>query len=848
MTSAQNLTSHRVLIASLFLPYTVDFHLSKDKAQNYAKPKVDQPTAAVASPNLIETLAAQQNPSARPPPTPGLEDKLFDFRNETPSLPPIQPKSRARHADEKKKLPTLNTSQPKDLHRRKSLDTARVFAEAPWTIVPCKAGNIGLQNAINSIRPQMEKQVWIGTLGMPTETLEDKTRADIKTKFITEHNCYPVMCSDAEFEGHYEHYSKQVLWPNFHYVMLENPKSKVYQDDTWKAYQTLNERFADTIAEMYQPGDTIWVNDYHLMLLPQLLRQRIPDAIIGFFLHIPFPSSEIFRCLPTRKELLEGVLESDLVGFQTYSFARHFLQTCSRILSLEATPRGIQMDTHYVNIGIFPIGIDIAGFNEKRSQPDVGRWVGVLQEKYAGKKIIVARDKLDSIKGVRQKMLAFEQFLTNHPEWQGKVILIQVALSTTEQNELQAHITDVVSRVNSKFSNIAYQPIVFLHQDISFSQYLALLTTADAALITPLRDGMNLTSHEYVACQHDKHGPLILSEFTGTYGTFGACLRVNPWDYRQVSDAIHEALSMNEEEKYNRWQSLYDNVATNTAQYWAASFIAELDKVKADTSRRYSTHIPVLNPTTFGDTYAKTKKRLFMLDYDGTLAAFNKSPQALPSPQRINQVLQKLSQDPNNTVYVLSGQSKDNMNIRLGNLSTVGMSAESGAYIRQPGGQWEDVFDNVDVAWKPAVMEIFEYYTERTPGSSIENKDVSIVWHFGTADHPQFGAWLAAECQNHIMESIGKNTTVHAIAGKQNIEVIPRDITKAAVAARILQSVQPDFVMAIGDDRADEELFAYINKLNIPNTITCTVGAKSTEALYFVNGVHSVLNILENLP
>lgn len=209
---------------------------------------------------------------------------------------------------------------------------------------------------------------------------------------------------------------------------------------------------------------------------------------------------------------MEGVLESDLVGFQTYSFARHFLQTCSRILSLEATPRGIQMDTHYVNIGIFPIGIDIAGFNEKRSQPDVGRWVGVLQEKYAGKKIIVARDKLDSIKGVRQKMLAFEQFLTHHPEWQGKVILIQVALSTTEQNELQAHITDVVSRVNSKFSNIAYQPIVFLHQDISFSQYLALLTTADAALITPLRDGMNLTSHEYVACQHDKHGPLILSE------------------------------------------------------------------------------------------------------------------------------------------------------------------------------------------------------------------------------------------------------------------------------------------------------------------------------------------------
>jgi trehalose-6-phosphate synthase len=210
MTTFQHLNSHRVLIASLFLPYTVDFHLSKDKAKNYTKPQVDQVTTSVATPNLIETLAAQQNPSVRAPPTPGLEDKLFDFRNDTPSQPLVQPKSRSRQAEVKKKLPSLNTSQPKVLQRRKSLDSARVFAEAPWTIEPCKAGNIGLQNAINSVAPQLKKHVWIGTLGMPTETLEDKTRADIKTRFITEHDCYPVMAPDAEFEGHYEHYCKQV--------------------------------------------------------------------------------------------------------------------------------------------------------------------------------------------------------------------------------------------------------------------------------------------------------------------------------------------------------------------------------------------------------------------------------------------------------------------------------------------------------------------------------------------------------------------------------------------------------------------------------------------------------------
>lgn len=206
------------------------------------------------------------------------------------------------------------------------------------------------------------------------------------------------------------------------------------------------------------------------------------------------------------------MLQSDVIGFQTYSFARHFLQTCSRILSVDATPSGIQLDTHYCSVGIQPIGIDITSLHKKISDPTVSQWVTKLKEKYPDKKLIVARDKLDYIKGVRQKLLAFEQFLMRHPEWRGEVVLIQIALSTSEHNELRAHISDVVSRVNSKFSNISYQPIVFLHQDISFSQYLALLTCADACLLTPLRDGMNLTSHEYIVCQKETHNPLILSE------------------------------------------------------------------------------------------------------------------------------------------------------------------------------------------------------------------------------------------------------------------------------------------------------------------------------------------------
>ncbi|RCH77488.1 hypothetical protein CU098_002830, partial [Rhizopus stolonifer] len=242
------------------------------------------------------------------------------------------------------------------------------------------------------------------------------------------------------------------------------------------------------------------------------------------------------------------------------------------------TPAGIRCKDHYCSVGIHPIGIDMHALSKKISDPQVTQWVTKLKEKYVDKKLIVARDKLDYIKGVRQKLLAFEQFLIRHPEWRGKVVLIQIALSTSEHNELRAHISDVVSRVNSKFSNLSYQPIVFLHQDITFSQYLALLTCADTCLLTPLRDGMNLTSHEYIACQKETHNPLILSEFTGTYGSFGASIRVNPWDYPQVSDAIHEALSMSAEEKSIRWNELYKVIETNSAQHFATNIITRLDK------------------------------------------------------------------------------------------------------------------------------------------------------------------------------------------------------------------------------------------------------------------------------
>ncbi|KAG0076071.1 hypothetical protein BGZ93_002644 [Podila epicladia] len=758
--------------------------------------------------------------------------------------------------------------------RRTSLDSAKVFADATWTVEKANNGNIGLHNAVNSIQGQLSTRIWVGTLGMATDTLTDRTRGDIRAELALNHGSIPVFVNDVDFEGHYHQFCKQVLWPIFHYVLPDNLRSKGYEDGSWKHYVAVNRAFADTIVENYMQGDTIWVNDYHLMLVPNMIRERLPDASIGFFLHIPFPSSEIFRCLHARKEVLEGLLGADLIGFQTYSFARHFLQTCSRILSVESNPKGIQLENTAVNIGIFPIGIDTKSLNVKRQDPDVAQWAKVLKEKYAGKKLIVARDKMDYIKGVRQKMLAFERFLNLYPEWQGKIVLIQVALSTSEQNEVQSQVADVVTRINSRFSDLSYQPIVFLRQDITFSQYLGLLTAADLCLITSLRDGMNLTSHEYVVCQEEQKNPLVLSEFAGTYGSLGACLRVNPWNYTEVAEAIHDALVMGEEEKTLRWNELKKHVCVNTAQFWAQGFVSELIKVHGDVQRRYSIHIPLLDMQVVLPQYQAAKRRLLLLDYDGTLLPYDRHTplrsKGKTSKEEMIRVVRELAQDPRNTVYIMSGRTRESLTNTFGSVEGIGLCAEGGCFLKPPGkSTWDcQIQEGSDMQWRKKVMEMFEYYKERTPGSEIEEKSVPLVWHYRKADNPSYGLWQARECQNHIEEAIGSIYPVHAVVGRKCLEVMPRDISKASATKAIIQSLEEgssttslpgatasaiDFVLSVGDDRSDEDMFEFVNGLDLDSStvssphrvVTCTVGSKSSAAHWFVPGVSSVLQGLQ---
>ncbi|EHL03426.1 putative alpha,alpha-trehalose-phosphate synthase [Glarea lozoyensis 74030] len=655
---------------------------------------------------------------------------------------------------------------------------------------------------------------------MPTDALEDtQQKQDIEDRLATEHDSLTVFCKDSDFDGHYTHYCKQILWPVFHYQIPDNPKSKAYEDHSWVYYVKVNQAFADKIVANWKRGDVIWIHDYHLLLVPNMIRKKLPDAKIGFFLHVAFPSSEVFRCLAVRKELLEGMLGANLIGFQIHEYARHFLQTCSRLLCVEATNDGVQLEERFVDVIDTAIGIDPVALETSRADPAVAEWLNTMQERYRGKKLIVARDKLDYVRGVRQKLLAYELFLNKHPEWRDKVVMIQVATSTTEQAELDATVSDIVTRVNSSWANLAYQPLVYLKQDISYPQYLALLTVADALMVASQREGMNLTCHEYLFCQdgkfagHNKNGSLILSEFTGSASVFGGNeLSVNPWDYRQCADAIFKALVMQDQEKEQRWSKLYEAVMHHTAEHWFTTFLARLDKVYDEQYRRDTTSIPRLSINALSQSYKKSQRRLFMLDYEGTLASWG-SPHdiILTSPQRTLDVLNDVLADERNTVYVMSGRQPEELDRLFKRVPNLGLIAENGCFIKKFGAsEWTEQANLEKMHdWQDSVEGIMQYYHERTPG------------HINDA------------CEEQRVKAI---PTEHAVI------VAPIDWSKGTAATQIYEQIEAsgdanvDFLTVMGDGRDDEVIFRWANELErqkkVKHVTTVSLGAHNTEAGY----------------
>ncbi|KDQ16896.1 glycosyltransferase family 20 protein [Botryobasidium botryosum FD-172 SS1] len=929
--SMATVSAHRVLVVSFFLPHTVSFQDSPEAtpvatakptpAVSAArlppvsdalapKPKrrpgklegpiqsivddlalrsklnspIQTPVKEVANPFLsfasLTSIASMLSLSSSTPAQPSRAAPSKAPRTEKPFKPesaPTAPQPPQRSGS--RRLSRSSVSRSSTLRRRPSgtFSGSLPSAFANWSIEPANRGNPGLHNALNAVGDRFNRRLWIGVVDAATDSIATDVKGDIERKLWDDHESLPVWVTDSEFSQCYDVFCHQVLWPSLHYAIPDAPKTKVfYESSAFAQYLAVNQKFADAVVSVYKEGDIVWVNDYHLLLVPELVRKQIPTAIIGFFLHVTFPSSEIFRCIAVRNQLLHGMLGADLIGFQTHNNARHFRQTVSRILSLEALPKGIQLERSFVDVAVFPIGIDVAALNQKRKEPEVEEWVNLLRQRYSGMKMIVGRDKLDEVQGVRQKLLAFETFLEKYPEYQGKAVLIQVALTTTETNEAQVAVSKVVSRINSRFSTLTYQPIVFLHtSDLTFSQYLALLTVADAFLVTSLREGMALRTHEFVECQEGRSRPLILSEFTGSYSYSGfrSCLAINPWDSKRTAEAIHHALTIDDDEALSRWKDLHEHVNTQTAQAFVTSFLTRCLRAHLEHQERQPETIPILDIPAILPKYRAANRRLLLIDLEGTL--WSEDPKIVNDagfapPTEAVDLLKRLSNNPANSVWALSGLPVEGVLDKLAAaVPNVGFVAENGCFIKPPAvdgkpQDWVSMVANASLLWKTPCLEILSYFTERTPGSFVENRGASICWRFASAEADegarQWARRQAAEAQNHIWDSLGERYGLRIIPGATSFLVLPKNVSRSAAIGSILptrvtqhlplpttKGTDFNFILAVS---GDNRLIRRINDL--PHSETCSTNLKNSDATWRLidegaRKTSEVLSSLENM-
>jgi len=676
---------------------------------------------------------------------------------------------------------------------------------------------------------------WIGWPG-DLEGLEADARAEGLGR-LAELRLVPVPLSADEIARYYESYSNAVLWPLFHYAMARLP----HEVRDFDAYEAVNARFADALAERWEPGDLVWIHDYQLMLVPQLLRERIPEARIGFFLHIPFPSSEIFRVVPQRERLLEGVLGADLVGFHTSAFVRHFASSVLRLLGATTEVDRIRWRGREVRLGVFPMGVDARHFDALAGTEEVLSLVAA--HRVHGAQLVVGIDRLDYTKGIPRRLLAFEALLRDQPELRGKVRFVQVAVPSRENvgayRELRDEVDAFVGRIHGEFATTTWSPIHYLHRGLSQAEIVALYRAADAVVVTPLRDGMNLVAKEFVASRPDEDGVLVLSELAGAAAELAEALHVNPYDIDRTAEALRRALEMPREERRTRMAALRQRVMTHDVHWWARTFVARLERtpVAADTVSAPSPRGVVAAAL----ERARAAPRLaLLLDYDGTLVPFAPTPELAQPDAALLDLLGALAARPHTEVHVVSGRRRATLERWMGTLP-VGLHAEHGLWTRAPGGEWTRMDASFD-AWREPVLAILREFSERTPGSLVEEKTAGMAWHYRSAD-PEYGAAQAKELSLHL-QTLLSNVPVEILPGDMVLEIRPHGIDKGLVVQAVLARVTgPTLLLAMGDDRTDEDMFAALPE----GSLAVHVGPSPSRAPVRLAGVAEARRFLADL-
>ncbi len=674
---------------------------------------------------------------------------------------------------------------------------------------------------------------WVGWLG-DTGTFEDAAVAKLADE-ASRKRLKPVALTPEEVSLYYDGYSNAVLWPLFHYLL---DKVQLDASDEWRTYVAVNERFADAIAAGVGGNDTVWVHDYQLMLVPSMLRQRAGRARIGFFLHIPWPSSDVFRILPSRAEILAGMLGADLIGFQTENDRQNFMHSATDVLGLDYGPHSLRWEDREVKLGVYPIGIDVGTFT--RESPEIEAMTAQIRAETRGKKIVLGVDRLDYTKGLERRMLAVDRLLEREPALREQLHFIQLAVPSREKidayAELRRNVNELVARINSSYGTPTSSPVQFLYRSIPVDELIALYRAADVMLVTPLRDGMNLVCKEYVASRIDNHGALVLSDFAGAAAELAPSIRVNPYDIRGVADAIERAMFMPADEQQLRMRELREAVLAQPVQAWAADFLRDLEAIEP-ASRASASVASDLESAI--QQLLQAKHRTLLLDYDGTLAPITELPSlAVPSPQLLD-LLRRLADGARTVVHVVSGRSQESLESWLGSLP-VWLHVEHGLRSRKPDGTWLPSRHERPAAFETAAR-IMNKYAQRTRGALVESKAASVAFHYRRAN-PVVAFDALKDLRHELQQALGPE--VQLLEGHKVLELRLRAVAKnVAVQIALEDAPEESVILAAGDDRTDEDMFGALP----PTAFSIRVGPGPSAAKLRVESPRTLLGLLARL-
>lgn len=728
----------------------------------------------------------------------------------------------------------------------------------------------GLVSGINTYLDAFKKDpqakveyLWIGWPGLATEEGRKKSRFEkklfslfrfffkkpkgeikkevLKARIRSEYNSHPVFLSGDDVEKFYFGFCNKTIWPLFHYF----PQYAVYDEEYWNCYKRVNEAFCDAVMEVVRPDDTVWVHDYQLMLLPGLLRRKMPGLSIGFFLHIPFPSFEVYRLMPRewRTEILEGILGADLAGFHTHEYTQYFLRCVLRLLGMDHSMGEIIFPDRLIRADTFPMGINFEKFYNARNNKEVNLEKSRLKAVFRSNRIIFSVDRLDYTKGILNRLKGFEKFLEKYPQWHNKVVFVLIVVPSRtgvdQYQQMKKDIDEFVGSINGRFGNMDWMPLIYQYRSISFEYMVALYNLSSVGLITPLRDGMNLVAKEYVASQPPDDGVLILSEMAGAAKELGEALIINPNHTAAIADALHQALEMPKEEINRRTQSMQKRLKRYDVVKWADEFIRSLGLVREKQKKLSARLMSGPLRARLADDFKKADNRLILLDYDGTLVPFTDHPQKSIPPESLMKTLRELGSGPNNDLVLISGRDRETLDNWFSGLP-LGLVAEHGAWMKERQGEWK-MIKPLTGEWKAEIRPILEIYTDRLPGSFIEEKQFALVWHFRRAD-PEMAVLRKRELVDELVQFTA-NIDIQIMQGSQVIEVSNAGVNKGAAALQWAARKQYDLILAVGDDWTDEDMF----KALPPSAYTFKVGLSASYARFNLTGSAEAVKLISEL-